>query len=62
MLSLCQVSAGPLVMQWRKQGTGGKAHSNAQPRLHLASKPLGRTRLTMEKLEWWDEDVLIQDC
>lgn len=52
-----QDSAGPLVMQWRKQDTGGEAHNNAGPGVQLAGKPSGRTRLTLEKLEWW-----IQDC
>lgn len=61
MLDCChcarsQDSAGPLVMQWREQDTGGKAHKNAWPRVHLAS-------LTTEKLEGWlHEGGLIQDC
>lgn len=58
-----QDSAGPLVMQWGKQDTGGKAHNNAWPRVQLARESSRETRLTKEGLErWWHEEVLIQDC
>lgn len=68
MLDCChgarsQDPAGPLVMQWRKQDAGGKAHNNAWPKVQLARKSSVKTRLTKEELErWWHEDVLIQDC
>lgn len=58
-----QDSAGPLVMQWRKQDAGGKAHDNAWPQGQLARKYSGKTKLSKEVLErWWHEDVLTQDC
>lgn len=50
-------------MQWRKQDAGGKAYNNAWPRVQLARKSSGKTRLTKEEMERWrQEDVLVQDC